>query len=68
MGARKLDMTVYSNEQGQARFAGIPAKVKKPPIEFHASKGDLIGLAVMDPASECQAKHDILMDKAKPAN
>ena len=67
LGKRQLDMTVYSNDQGKARFTGIPAKVRRPPIEFHASKGDLVGLAVMDPASECQAKHDILMDKAKPA-
>ena len=65
MGAHKLDITVYTNAQGKARFTGIPARVRKPPIEFRASKGDLIGLATMDPASECQAKHDIMMDKPK---
>jgi len=65
MGAHKLDMTVYTNAQGKARFAGIPARVRKPPIEFRASKGDLVGVATMDPASECQARHDIVMDKAK---
>lgn len=65
MGAHKLDMTVYTNAQGKARFTGIPARVRKPPIEFRASKGDFVGLATMDPASECQAKHDILMDKKK---
>jgi hypothetical protein len=65
MGTHKLDMTVYTNAQGKARFAGIPAKVKNPPIEFHAAKEDLVGLATMDPASECQAKHDIVMDKKK---
>ena len=63
MGTHKLDMTVYTNAQGKAKFAGIPAKVKNPPIEFHAAKGDLVGLATMDPAAECQAKHDIVMDK-----
>jgi len=63
MGTHKLDMTVYTNAQGKARFAGIPAKVKNPPIEFHASKNDLVGVATMDPAAECQAKHDIMMDK-----
>jgi hypothetical protein len=65
MGTHKLDMAVYTNAQGKARFTGIPAKVKKPPIEFKAKKDDLIGLATMDPAAECQAKHDILMDKKK---
>lgn len=64
-GAHKLDMGVYTNAQGKAKFAGIPAKVKKPPIEFNAKKGDLVGVATMDPATECQAKHDIVMDKKK---
>ena len=64
-GAHKLDMTVYSNADGKAKFTGIPAKVKKPPIEFKASKDDLIGMATMDPAAECQARHDIVMAKIK---
>lgn len=65
-GAHKLDMGVYTNAQGKARFTGIPIKVRKPPIEFNAKKDDLVGVATMDPATECQAKHDIVMDKKKP--
>jgi hypothetical protein len=65
MGTHKLDMGVYTNAQGKAKFTGIPAKVKKPPIEFNAKKDDLVGMATMDPATECQAKHDIVMDKKK---
>lgn len=64
-GAHKLDMGVYTNAQGKARFTGIPAKVRKPPIEFNAKKDDLVGVATMDPATECQARHDIVMAKAK---
>jgi len=63
MGAHKLDMTVYSNADGKAKFSGIPAKVKKPPIQFNAKKDDLVGVATMDPVAECQAKHDIVMAK-----
>jgi len=65
MGAHKLDMSVYTNADGRAKFTGIPAKVKRPPIEFNAKKDDLVGMATMDPATECQAKHDIVMDKKK---
>jgi hypothetical protein len=65
MGAHKLDMAVYTNADGKAKFTGIPAKVKRPPIEFKAKKDDLVGVATMDPATECQAKHDIVMDKKK---
>lgn len=65
MGTHKLDMAVYTNAQGKARFTGIPAKVKRPPIEFNAKKDELVGVATMDPAAECQARHDIVMDKKK---
>jgi hypothetical protein len=65
MGAHKLDMAVYTNADGKAKFTGIPAKVKRPPIEFKAKKDDLVGVATMDPATECQVKHDIVMDKKK---
>jgi hypothetical protein len=64
-GAHKLDMGVYTNAQGKAKFIGIPVKVKRPPVEFNAKKDDLVGVATMDPATECQAKHDIVMDKKK---
>lgn len=64
-GAHKLDMGVYTNAQGKAKFVGIPVKVKRPPVEFNAKKDDLVGVATMDPATECQAKHDIVMDKKK---
>jgi hypothetical protein len=64
-GAHKLDMGVYTNAQGKAKFTGIPIKVRKPPVEFNAKKDDLVGMATMDPLTECQAKHDIVMDKKK---
>jgi hypothetical protein len=64
-GAHKLDMGVYTNTQGKAKFTGIPIRVRKPPVEFNAKKDDLVGVATMDPATECQAKHDIVMDRKK---
>jgi len=65
MGTHKLNMTVHTNAQGKAKFTGIPAKVRKPPIELHATKDDLFGVATFDPAAECQARHDIVMDRKK---
>jgi len=64
-GAHKLDMGVYTNTQGKAKFTGIPIRVHKPPVEFNAKKDDLVGVATMDPLTECQAKHDIVMDRKK---
>ena len=61
MGTHKLDMGVYTNTQGKGEFTGIPAKVRNPPLEFHATKGTLAGSATMNPALECQAKHEITL-------
>jgi len=62
-GVRKLETGVYTNAQGKGKFIGIPAKVHKPPLEFRATKDDLVGIASVNPASECQAKHSIVMEK-----
>jgi hypothetical protein len=66
-GAHKLDMGVYTNAEGKARFTGIPLRVRKPPIEFRVKKDDLIGLATMDPLTECHARHDVVLAKEKPS-
>ena len=67
MGIKKMDLEAQTNVNGKVRFAGLPAKVHNPPLEFKASKDQLIGLATYNPASECQAKHDIVLEKEKPA-
>ncbi len=67
-GLHKLDLSVYTNDQGKAKFPGLPDRVHKPPVEFHASKDQATGVAVYDPGAEgeCQAKHNIELHK--PAN
>ena len=62
-GVRKLDTGVYTNAEGKGKIIGLPAKVHKPPLEFRATKDDLIGVASVNPAGECQAKHSIVMEK-----
>lgn len=64
-GFHKLDMSVYSDPEGKARFTGIPEKPKNAPLQFYATKGELLGVANMNPATECQSKHDIVMDLPK---
>lgn len=62
MGVRKLDLQVSTNVDGKARFQGLPEKVRQP-LNFVASKDDLQGSASYDPATECTAKHDIVLEK-----
>jgi hypothetical protein len=65
-GVRRLDLQAGTNSDGKVKFTGLPARVHRPPLEFQASKGDLGGIAVYDPATECEAKHGIAMSTSKP--
>lgn len=67
-GMRRLDLQAGTNSDGKVKFTGLPAKLKRPPAEFDASRDDLTGVATYDPASECEAKHDINLAKAKPGD
>ena len=64
MGVRKLDLQLGTNADGKARFQGLPEKVRQP-LTFVASEDDLEGTATYDPAVECSAKHDIVLEKKK---
>jgi hypothetical protein len=66
-GIRKLDLEAGTNVHGKVKFKGLPIKVHNPPLEFNASKDQLVGIATYDPATECQALHDIMLDKRKAA-
>jgi hypothetical protein len=65
-GVRKLDLEASTNIDGKVKFIGLPSRVRRPPLEFQASKDQLLGTATYDPDSECQAKHDIALEKASP--
>jgi hypothetical protein len=47
------------------KFAGLPDRVQRPPLEFQASKDALAGVASFDPATECEAKREIALEKPK---
>ena len=64
-GMRKLDLEAGTNSDGKVKFAGIPARVQRPPLEFQASKDEFKGIAAFDPSTECQGKHDITLAKSK---
>jgi hypothetical protein len=60
-GVRKLDLEAYTNNDGKLKFTGLPSRVKRPPLEFRATKDKLAGIAVYDPESECDAKHELTL-------
>jgi hypothetical protein len=63
-GMRKLDLEASTNIDGKVKFTGIPAKVRRSTLEFEAAKDQLSGTLTYDPAAECQAKHEIVLEKA----
>jgi hypothetical protein len=33
-GFRRMDLVVYTNSNGHARFSGLPSKLRNPPLSF----------------------------------
>jgi hypothetical protein len=64
-GIRKLDLEAGINSDGKVKFTGLPARVRRPPLEFHASKDDLEGVAAYDPSDQCETTHDITLRKSR---
>jgi hypothetical protein len=60
-GVRRLDLEAYTNHDGKVTFAGLPPRVRRPPLEFRSSKDQFAGTAVYDPEAECHAKHEIVL-------
>jgi hypothetical protein len=64
-GMRRLDLEAGTNSDGKVKFTGLPDRVQRPPLEFHASKDEVTGVASFDPLSECHALRDITLEKPK---
>jgi len=64
-GFHKLDLEAGANVDGRVKFIGLPSRVRRPPLAFHASseKDQLAGNATFDPATECHARRDIALAK-----
>jgi len=64
-GMRRLDLEAGTNSDGKVKFTGLPARVRRPPLEFHVSKDEFVGVATYDPAAECEAKSGITVATPK---
>lgn len=64
-GTRRLDLQAATNIDGKVRFVGLPAKVRRPPLEFQGTKDKLAGTVTYNPETECQAKHDLALEEPK---
>jgi hypothetical protein len=60
---RKSELEIGTNSDGKARFEGLPDKLKKPPLEFKVSSGDLSKTVKHDPAADCHPNFTIALGK-----
>ncbi len=67
-GFHKLDLQASTNVDGKATFTGLPTRVRRPPLEFHATKDALAGTITYDPESACDAKQTIVLSAQAPQN
>ena len=65
-GFHKLDLEVGTNAEGKAKFSGLPSRVRRPPLEFEATKEDLSATLEYNPATECVAVHKITLQRTAP--
>jgi hypothetical protein len=63
MSKKDTDMEVGTNSDGKARMEGLPEKLKKPPMEFTISSGDLSKSVTDDPATTCHATFAVTLGK-----
>jgi hypothetical protein len=65
-GFHKLDLEAGTNADGKVKFTGLPSRVRRPPLEFEATKDELTGTATFDPATQCHAARTIKIENPKP--
>jgi hypothetical protein len=66
-GARRLDLEAATNIDGKTQFKGLPKKVKRSVLYFHASQGQREGSATYDPEKSCSGESDsIVLTENKP--
>jgi hypothetical protein len=62
MGVKKMDLKVGTNNEGKARFVGLPERVRRPPLEFVVRAKGLTKTVNYWPSVKCQARYSVVMD------
>ncbi len=62
MGVKKMDLKVGTNNEGKARFVGLPEKVRRPPLEFVVRAKGLTKTVNYWPSVKCQARYSVVME------
>jgi hypothetical protein len=59
---KKMDLKVGTNNEGKARFVGLPEKVHRPPLAFVVRAKGLSKTVSYWPSVKCQARYAVIME------
>ncbi|TAM82991.1 MAG: hypothetical protein EPN47_06975 [Acidobacteria bacterium] len=62
MGVKKMELNVGTNNEGKARFVGLPDKVHNPPLSFVVNPKGLSKTVNYWPGVNCKARYDVIME------
>lgn len=62
MGVKKMELNVGTNNEGKARFVGLPDKVHNPPLTFVVKAKGLSKTVNYWPSVKCKARYDVIME------
>ncbi|MCL5671278.1 MAG: hypothetical protein M1423_08295 [Acidobacteria bacterium] len=62
LGMKKMDLKVGTNNEGKARFVGLPEKVHNPPLAFVVRAKGLTKTVNYWPSVKCQARYAVVLD------
>ncbi len=61
MNKKKQELEIGTNSDGKARFEGLPNKLKKKPLEFQVTSGQLNKSVPHDPEVDCHATFNVTL-------
>lgn len=62
MGVKKMDLQVGTNNDGKARFVGLPSRVHKPPLTFVVKHSGWTKKVDYWPEVKCHAQYSVIME------
>ena len=61
MGMKKMDLQIGTNNEGKARFEGLPAKVHNPPLSFAVKHNGRTKTVNYWPQVQCHGQYSVIM-------
>jgi hypothetical protein len=59
-GFRRLDLEVFTNQDGEARFVGLPPKTREP-LAIHADYNGRATVVIVSPIQKCHGSYNAIV-------